>query len=334
MTCKDNKDRTIPQCVWCKSAETECLLERKDRLRDQVFHYLRCRQCGLIRLDPFLSLEEKAQHYPPIYEAYQDQQENWLFRLGRWRYWSRRVHAVRRFLTIPRGSVLDIGCATGWFLAAMRQRGWQVTGIEPNPGAAARARQRLGPEAVQAVHLEEADFPPETFDLITLWDVLDHLQDPPAALRKMHGWLRLGGLLVVGVPYPRSWDTHLFGPAWLGWDAPRHLYVFAEGTLRTILEGVGFEVIATCCFYGGYGSLVTSLDYVLRERFGESRLGRLLRWVVGLRPWRYLLWPYFRLSEWAVRGPIRTYFCRPMSRTTIGCSLTLAGATPKPAITP
>jgi SAM-dependent methyltransferase len=322
----------MSQCIWCKSTETEYLLERKDCLGDQVFHYLRCRQCGLIRLDPFLSLGEKVRHYPPTYAAYQDQRESWLFRLGRQWYWWRRVHAVHRFLTIRRGAVLDVGCATGGFLAVMQKRGWQVTGIEPNLGAAARARQRLGSEAVQVVHLEEADFPPATFDLITLWDVLDHLQDPPMALRKMNGWLRSRGLLVVGVPYPRSWDARLFGPAWLGWDAPRHLHVFPEDTLQAILDGAGHQVIATCCFYGGYGSLVTSLDYALRERFGESYLGRLLRWVVGLRPCRYLLWPYFRLSEWAGRGPIRTYFCRPMSRTTIGSSLALAGTTSKPAI--
>jgi 2-polyprenyl-3-methyl-5-hydroxy-6-metoxy-1,4-benzoquinol methylase len=105
----------------------------------------------------------------------------------------------------------------------MQARDWQVSGIEPNLEAAARASQRLGPQAVWRNHLEEAQYPANTFDLSTLWDVLDHVQDPLEALRKMKIWLRSEGLLVVGVPNPGSWDARLFGHAWLGWDAPRHL---------------------------------------------------------------------------------------------------------------
>jgi hypothetical protein len=139
------------------------------------------------------------------------------------------------------------------------------------------------------------------------------LQDPPAALRKIKGWLRPGGLLAVGVPHLHSWDARLFGPAWLGWDAPRHLYVFAEDTLRAVLEASGYQVVASGCFYGSAGSLVTSLDYVLQERLGASPLGRFLRGAIGWRVWRYFLWPYFRLAEWAGRGPIKSYLCRPVT---------------------
>jgi SAM-dependent methyltransferase len=303
-------------CVWCAGNETEPVLERRDRLGEGGYHYVRCRECGLIRLEPLLSLEEKAHHYPPTYEAFQDRQKNWLLRLGRRWYWSRRVRAVRRFFMIPEGSALDVGCATGEFLEALQKRGWQVNGIEPNPEAAARARRRLGREAVQRGPLEEADFDPGTFDLITLWDVLDHLQDPPAALGEVYRWLRSGGLLVLGLPSVESWDARLFGSAWLGWDAPRHLYVFAEETLRNILEGVGFQVVTTRCFYGAYGSFTASLDYAIHLRLGDRWFGRFLRRLVKLRLWRYLLWPYFRLGMWVGRGPIRTYFCRPTSRPT------------------
>jgi SAM-dependent methyltransferase len=303
----------VSRCVWCNSLSAERVLERRDRLGEHMFDYFRCCQCGLIRLYPGVSLAEKDAYYPPTYEAYREQRGHWLARLGQRWYWSRRVHAVHRFRPPP-GNVLDVGCATGGYLVMMQARGWQVSGIEPNLEAAARARQRLGPQAVCRKHLEEAQYPADTFDLITLWDVLDHVQNPLEALRKVKIWLRSEGLLVVGVPDPGSWDARVFGDAWLGWDAPRHLYVFPERTLLAILEEIGFQAIATGCWYGSYGSLVASLEYVLQERLAPSNLRRLLRRVIALRVWRYLCWPYFRLAEWAGRGPIKTYVCRPIMR--------------------
>lgn len=301
----------MSRCPWCGTTDGEVVVRRRDRLGGQFFSYLRCRHCGLICLESPLSLEERARYYPPTYEPYQEPRQNWLLRWGLRRYWLRRIRAVDDFLALTPGRVLDVGCATGQFLGMLQQRGWQVVGVEPNPGAAARTRERLGAGAVHERPFEQATFEPTSFDLVTLWDVLDHLQSPPSALLTLHGWLQPRGLLVLGVFDLASWDARLFGRAWLGWDAPRHTYLFPEETLRAMLKQAGFEVIATRSLYGGYGSLVTSLDTLLQERLGASWAGRVLRRLVGMRIWRYLLWPYFRLAEWAGRGPIRTYFCRP-----------------------
>ena len=296
-------------CPWCQAERALSLFARRDRLGGGAFGYVRCAGCGLVRLDPLPSWAELQAAYPDDYEAFQEPRENWLLRLGRRRLWARRIGALRRHLHTTAGHVLDVGCATGEFLEALRQRGWTAAGIEPGPAAAARARARLGEAAVQAVPLEEAVLPAGTYDLITLWDVLEHLADPAAALRRLAGALRPAGLLAVGVPNLESWDARLFGPSWIGYDAPRHLYLFPDAILRAMAAGAGLSVAATRCFYGDYGAWILSLDTVLRERCGERPAGRLLRRLAGLRPWRYLLWPYFRLAEWADRGPIRTYFC-------------------------
>jgi SAM-dependent methyltransferase len=258
-----------------------------------------------------------SQYYPTSYEAYQDKKENWLFRLGRRRLWARRFRAVRRHFLVSNGSVLDIGCATGEFLAVLQKQGWHVAGVEPDPGAAIRARRRLNTDSIQSVFLKEAQFPDASFDLITLWDVLEHLPDPLVALRRLSKWLRSGGILAIGIPHLGSWDARLFGSAWIGWDAPRHLYLFPEDTLKGILAEAGLQPIEARCFYGDYGAFILSLDFALKERFGEGKGGRFLRRLTNLRPWRYLLWPYFRLAEWANRGPIRTYFCRHAAPATI-----------------
>jgi SAM-dependent methyltransferase len=296
-------------CPWCHTDSVTPLFARRDRLGTGTFSYVRCDRCGLIRLDPLPSWEELQQHYPEEYEAFQERRESWLFRLGQQRQWARRVHAVQRYWRRGPGRVLDVGCATGEFLAAMQQRGWSVAGIEPSPAAAARARDRLGATAVQAAPLEQAVLPAGSFDLVTLWDVLEHLADPGAALRRLAGALRPAGFLALGVPSLDAWDAHLFGPAWIGWDAPRHLYLFPDAVLREMLAAAGLRVVATRCFYGDYGAFIPSLDLALREHYGERPAGRTLRRLAALRPWRYLLWPYFRLAEWLRRGPIRTYFC-------------------------
>jgi 2-polyprenyl-3-methyl-5-hydroxy-6-metoxy-1,4-benzoquinol methylase len=299
----------MSSCPWCHAVRATPLLQRRDRLGTDAFHYLRCDRCGLVRLDPRPSPEEMARYYPQEYEAFQDRRENWFFRLGRQWLWSRRVRAVLRHMPSP-GQVLDVGCATGEFLEAMQRRGWAVAGIEPDPPAARQAQQRLGNAAVQVAPFEEASLPEGSYDLATLWDVLEHLPDPPAALGRLALALRPGGVLALGVPNLDSWDARLFGPSWIGWDAPRHLYLFPDPLLRTMLAAAGLPVFATRCFYGDYGAFILSLDLALEGRCGTGRAGRTWRRLAGLRPWRYLLWPYFRWAEWLNRGPIRTYFCR------------------------
>lgn len=296
-------------CPWCHEASATSLFARRDRLGSEVFRYLRCDRCGLIRVDPRPSPEELLQHYPEEYEAFQERREKWLFRLGRKRLWTRRVRVVLRQRRGAPGRALDVGCATGEFLQALQQRGWSVAGVEPNPAAAAHARERLGDAVVQVASLEEASLPAGSFDLITLWDVLEHVADPAAALKRLAGALRPGGILALGVPNLPAWDARLFGSAWVGWDAPRHLHLFPDAVLHDMLAAAGLSVVGRRCFYGDYGAFILSLDLALRERFGEGAAGRALRWLAALRPWRYLLWPYFRLAEWLNRGPIRTYFC-------------------------
>ncbi len=298
------------ECVLCGEQQARPLLQRRDRLGQATFTYLACPRCGLIRVSPMPSPEEIAAFYPETYEPHSEVRENWLFRLGRRWGWNRRLRVIRRHLAVHGGSVLDIGCGTGEFLALLQEKGWQVAGLEPGPRAAALARRRLGTDAVQNLPLEQAEFAPWAFDLITLWDVLEHLRDPRAALERVRPWLRPGGVLAVGVPNLSSWDARIFGPHWIGWDAPRHLYLFPEATLRAILLQAGFAVLEARCLYGGYGALLLSLETMLAER-SWGRLGRRLHRVISTRPWRYLLWPYYRIAEWAGRGPVRTYLCRP-----------------------
>ncbi len=224
---------------------------------------VRCNQCGLVYQNPRPTPAEIGEHYPPSYEPYADP------RAGRVGQLLRRAYAYgmakrTRYVTqaVPQGGrLLDLGCATGTFLAAVRAHGgWQVEGVEliDEVAQAARARHNL---KIFSGTLEDAAFPDDTFDAITLWDVLEHVHDPVATLTELHRILRPGGAVIIRVPNLGSWDAALFGKYWAGLDAPRHLTVYTRATLRQSLVQAGLRLEH---FSTGIGSYVT---FVLDVKF-------------------------------------------------------------------
>jgi SAM-dependent methyltransferase len=194
------------------------------------------------------------------------------------------------------GRLLDVGCATGLFLDAARRYGpWQVQGIEPSPSAAAYGRRELGLDIVQGT-FADADLDDADFDAITMWDVLEHLHDPTAALHKAARLLRPGGVLVVRVPHMESIGARLFGRYWAGLDAPRHLYVYPRHVLGSMMREAGLRPLHWEC-WGGYHIFVLSLQFWLR-----SRRGKLTRGLPGERvllsfPVRLVVLPLFTFVD-------------------------------------
>jgi SAM-dependent methyltransferase len=276
-------------------------MKRRDRFAGESFRYVRCAACGLIYLDPRPDARSLLGYYPSSYEAYRPLES--LRSVARWR----RQHAlsllrrfVARYATV--GRVLDVGCATGEFLLEMRAQGWDVQGIEINPQAAAIARDEYGLD-VYTDPIERSD-PPSQYDVITLWDVLEHLPSPRAGLLRMGRWLRPGGYVVLSVPNLESWDARLFARWWIGWDAPRHLYLFARPVLDRLLAETGFQVVDRRCFLGGPGAFILSWQFWCDER----GLPKPVRDLAALAP--YLLWPYKEMAYALNKGPVVTVVAR------------------------
>jgi 2-polyprenyl-3-methyl-5-hydroxy-6-metoxy-1,4-benzoquinol methylase len=139
---------------------------------------------------------------------------------------------------------LDVGCGNGSFLAAMRDFGWDVVGVEPDTKAVAVARNDFGLD-VKVGTLEDVRFPTGVFDVVRMNHVIEHLPDPIHTLRECYRVLRPGGRLVIYTPNIASWG-HRFGfqNAWLCLDPPRHLNLFSARTLKLIAERVAFRVDA------------------------------------------------------------------------------------------
>ncbi|HVF77939.1 MAG TPA: class I SAM-dependent methyltransferase, partial [Solirubrobacteraceae bacterium] len=130
----------------------------------------------------------------------------------------RRLSFLSRAGARPPGRLLDIGAGRGRFVAAARATGWAADGIEPSLRGVVGARA-LGIELEQAA-IEEADVAPSSVDAAALWHVLEHLDDPGAALERIASWLRPGGLLVVGVPNLGSVQARAGGARWYHLDVP------------------------------------------------------------------------------------------------------------------
>ncbi|MFZ6017578.1 MAG: class I SAM-dependent methyltransferase [Nitrospirota bacterium] len=142
----------------------------------------------------------------------------------------------------PRGKLLDVGCASGQFLVKMRDLGWEVVGVEPDGQAVKVARERFDLSVHEGV-LEEAGFPDNTFDAITMNHVIEHVLDPIATLKECRRVVKPDGKLVVITPNIESLGHRLFGKAWRGLEVPRHLYLFSRDTLWACAEQAGLQVI-------------------------------------------------------------------------------------------
>lgn len=297
---------SIPVCDFCGSMQAEPFLSLKD-LRLGLpgkWDLFRCGQCGLLYLFPQPETWELARHYPENYHAYLSPSRGSLSRLRNYGI-NRRVRTVQRF-SPPGGSLLDVGCATGEFLRAFAdQTGWQVTGIEVTPQAAELARQK-GLEIIEK-DLLNANFRPESFDVITLWDVLEHLTSPNAALLECRRLLKNGGLLVIKAPNPGGGEAKLFGSAWIGYEAPQHLFGFPEVVLRARLEALGFKEEALQQTGSDYAAFFLSLGYWLQEH-RAAHLGKLVIYLLRTQVGRVLGAIFARLLRIFGLKSSQTYF--------------------------
>jgi 2-polyprenyl-3-methyl-5-hydroxy-6-metoxy-1,4-benzoquinol methylase len=296
-------------CNYCGSGEANFRFKGPDLLLDRPapeYTLVQCTRCGLVYQNPRPTPAEIIEHYPAEYGPYADHGEqarqSWLltraYEYGiakRCRYVTRHKHG---------GALLDVGCASGTFLRGIAARGaWQVYGVELNEAVAAFAREQYGLD-VFAGRLEEAGYPNHLFDVVTMWDVLEHVHDPHDVLREVRRILKPDGILVVRVPNLASLEASIFGQYWAGLDLPRHLYVFTPDTLAYIMANAGLEVMGHSTGIGAYATFVLSAEFFLNSRqvssVWKSRILRTLNHPVA----RVLSAPFFYFSNLTLKGSL------------------------------
>jgi 2-polyprenyl-3-methyl-5-hydroxy-6-metoxy-1,4-benzoquinol methylase len=293
-------------CNLCGERQNARLFTAPDLLlnrKNVQATFVRCASCGMIYQNPRPTIEEMQQHYPPEYESYLEIHNNhisWLMdqainygTVKRGRFIVKYKHS---------GRLLDVGCATGFFLNGMRSQGdWELHGVEINPYAAEIARDRYGLKVCTGT-LIEAAYPAHFFDVITMWDVLEHLHQPLENLREIERILKPDGLLVLRVPNVSSLDAKLFKRYWAGYDAPRHLYVFSPRTLEELLREAGFNPINCSSHSGNYTTFLLSLRFWINAHGCNSKSVNSLLRILYHPIMRICSAPIFYLRGLGLRG--------------------------------
>jgi len=197
---------------------------------------VRCRQCGLQYINPRLSSDVILAGYTegddPTYVSQLEARE---------RTFDAAMARIERAAG-RKGRLLDIGTAAGAFVAAAQRRGWEAEGCEPNKWLAQWGVRHYG-ITIRQGSLFDQTYEPASFDVITLWDVIEHTPDPKAVLDRINTLLKPGGILVVNYPDIGSWIARALGRRWLFLTSV-HLWYFDRRTIRRLLERCGYRVDA------------------------------------------------------------------------------------------
>ena len=149
-----------------------------------------------------------------------------------------------RRAVLPPARLVDAGAGRGRFVAAARRAGYEAKGFEPDADRASAAGSAYD-VGLETAGIEEVEYAAGSVDAITAWHVLEHVDDPDAAVARFARWLRPGGALLVGVPNLDSLQARLGGARWYHLDLPRHRTHFTPAGLDALLRRHGLEPVRT-----------------------------------------------------------------------------------------
>ena len=246
------------------------------------FRLVRCNNCSLIYLNPRPNSAEKLEHfYPNNYDQYTIAPN----KMGVLKNLSRNYGLWKRYRAISNckpdgGNLLDVGCATGDFLGYIQKKPmWKGYGIEINSYASTYAQKEFGVKIIGKT-LDDSSLPEESFDVVTMWNVFEHVIDPIRTLKIIYNILKPGGWLVINFPNLDSKHARIFGRYWIGYEIPRHLNLFSVGLFTEQLNQVGFRFDQSKCLYGSFDAFMSSLRFLIHDKYKTHK--SLLR-LVNLR---------------------------------------------------
>jgi len=233
-------------CPVCLNPVTAPALVGTDFLFEstsKTFTLYSCEACRCLFLHPMPDSREIERFYPADY-WWNARRSGGLKKLESvYRKLALRDHIA--FITKAAGDrgvdVLDVGCGSGTLLGLLKHRGFRVTGLDFSAEAAAIAEAENGVDVVVGT-LEEAHFPAESFDVVTLFHVMEHVTNPRLVLAQVSRVLKPNGVAILQVPNIESWQFKIFGARWYGLDIPRHVIDYSRNSMLKLLADSGFIV--------------------------------------------------------------------------------------------
>ena len=242
------------KCIYCHNSISLFLHKNN-------YDIYRCTSCGL-------AITDLHENYESFVKRLYDEQ---YFTGGRERnayadYQRDKPYIVKNFqkflIAIQKerltGKLLDVGCATGFFVELALSHGYDAYGIDPSAFAAQKARELVGKKRISVGTLDTLQIPPHSYDIITLFDVFEHLNNPLETLTRIKKLLRPNGILVIATGNTASLWAKVLKKHWTFYIPPQHLYFFSQPLLLRILSDHGYTVLST----GKIGKWL-SFEYVM-----------------------------------------------------------------------
>jgi len=269
----------ISACPVCKSDQFKTALDCPDFfLSGEVFPISECLNCGMMFTNPRPEPEVLGNYYKS--EQYISHSNTRKGLISQVYHRVRKHNFKQKFKMINALSggkkILDVGCATGGFLAFFKNKGWTTTGIEPDEDARNFAIQTEGLNVLDEKGLESLD--QKSFDVITMWHVLEHVPKPGERISQLKSLLKDDGILVIAIPNPSCYDAQHYGKFWAGYDVPRHLLHFKQNVALDFFEKMKLSCveIRPMKFDSYYISL-------LSEKYQKGTTSYLKAFFTGLR---------------------------------------------------
>lgn len=265
------------------------MLEVKDHsVSGEKFDLIYSQHQDILETSPQPKAEKISEYYESEdYISHTDTRRNLLEQV----YHTIRKRALKKKLNLINSfqneeqNLLDVGCGTGDFLKTAQENNWHVLGIEPNPDARKIANSKTNNSVYDSAKLNQ--FESNSFDVITLWHVLEHLPNLEEHLQIFNRLLKPNGHLVIAVPNYKSYDAKYYKSFWAAYDVPRHLWHFSQTGIKLLVQGFGFKFqkklpMIFDAFYvsllsekykGGFMNPLTAFWIGLRSNLSAKRTG-------------------------------------------------------------
>jgi len=246
-----NNEMEHTSCNLCGADDTEVVFEiplidhYQGRYETQNWFIVRCKQCNLIYVNPRLTQEKLKEFYEFNNQTDIKFVEDWFIESADLQRptWHRYLNILQKHLPISEQplKLLDVGCGAGSFLAEAQPLGYDVEGQEISPYFIDYCRNQHGLK-VHDGFLDDLSLPPESYDCITSFDVIEHHGAPSTFLRQIHGLLKPGGIILMSTPDIGNWFARQYGAEWQQIHAIGHIYYFDRDTITALLEKSGFRL--------------------------------------------------------------------------------------------
>lgn len=237
---------TITKCPLCKAKDYKHYISAKDHnVSNDVFDIVSCNDCGFRFTNPKPSEKTIGNYYQSKNYISHTSSKKGLFNIVyhtiRNYQISRKEKVINLYNKNNTKKLLDFGSGTGEFLNFCQNKGWETFGVEPEKKAANFAQEKYNLNIKNTSNFFSNK--EESYDVITLWHVLEHVYDLEKYLLQLQNKLNKDGILVLGLPNSNSHDALYYKKYWAAWDLPIHLYHFTKEDIKSVAKKFGFELV-------------------------------------------------------------------------------------------